>query len=108
MGAIDVALMNLTADGLNDLGPVTTRFATYAAFQIPVIANSLNLENYPQELAKGLFTVPHEDPQALANKILWLYNHPEARKNNARILYNYVTKNLTWGFVSKEIQNIIL
>ena len=107
MGAIDVALMNLTSDGLKDLGPVTTRLASYAAFQIPVIANSLHLENYPQELAKGLFTVPHEDPQALANKIIWLYNHPEARKNNARILYDFATKNLTWGFVSKEIQNII-
>jgi glycosyltransferase involved in cell wall biosynthesis len=107
IGAIDVALMNLTRIGLDDLGPITTRFATYAAFQIPVLTNSLYLENYPQELTKGLFTIPHEDPQALANKILWLYNHPEERKKNARILYDFVKKNLTWDFVSKEIKDII-
>lgn len=107
MGAIDVALMNLTADGLKDLGPVTTRFTTYAAFQIPVLANSLYLENYPQNLTKGLFTVPHEDPQAMKNMILWLYNHPKERKNNGRILFDFVTKNLTWDVVSKKILNII-
>ena len=107
IGAIDVALMNLTSVGLDDLGPVTTRFATYAVFQIPVLANSLYLENYPQELTKGLFTVPHEDPQAMGNMILWLYNHPKERKNNGRILFDFVTKNLTWDVVSKEILNII-
>ena len=107
MGAIDLALMNLTADGLKNLGPVTTRFATYAAFQIPVLANSLYLENYPQNLTKGLFTVPHEDPQAMKNMILWLYNHPKERKTNARILFDFVTKNLTWDVVSKEILDII-
>jgi glycosyltransferase involved in cell wall biosynthesis len=107
MGAIDLSLMNLTVRGLEDLGPITTRFGTYAAFQIPVIANNLHLKNYPQELTKGLFTVPHEDPQALANKILWLYDHPEERINNAGILYDFVTKNLTWDLVSKEIKDII-
>ena len=107
MGAIDLSLMNLTLKGLEDLGPITTRFATYAAFQIPVLANSLHLENYPQELTIGLFTIPHEDPQALANKIVWLYNHPEERKNKAMILFDFVTKNLTWNLISKEIQDII-
>jgi len=107
MGSIDIGLMNLTSIGLEDLGPITTRFATYAAFQIPVIANSLHLENYPKELTKALFTVPHEEPQAMADMILWLYSHPEERKNNARILYDYVTKSLTWDVVSKEILDII-
>jgi len=107
MGAIDISLMNLTFKGLEDLGPITTRFATYAAFHTPVIANSQYLENYPQELTSGLFTVPPEDPQALAHRILWLYGHSEERKNNAKSLYDFVTKNLTWDFVSKEIQDII-
>jgi glycosyltransferase involved in cell wall biosynthesis len=93
MGAIDISLMNLAA--------------TYAAFQIPVIANSLHLENYPQELTKGLFTVPHEDPQALANMIIWLYDHPEERNDHAKILYDFVSRNLTWDLVSKEIRDII-
>lgn len=107
MGAIDLSLMNLTVKGLEDLGPITTRFATYAAFQIPVIANSLYLKNYPYQLTKGLFVVHHEDPQALANKIIWLYYHPEERRNHAKILHDFVRENLTWDFVSKEIQDII-
>jgi glycosyltransferase involved in cell wall biosynthesis len=107
MGAIDVALMNLTAEGLKDLGPVTTRFATYAAFQIPVIANSLYIENYPDELVKGLYTVPHEDPNVLADKIFQLYNNPKDRKEKARILYRFVSEKMTWNAVSKNILKII-
>ena len=107
MGAIDVSLMNLTFKGLRDLGPITTRFATYAAFQIPVIANIEYLEHYHQGLTRGLFTVKHENPQELANMVLWLYHHPEERENKARILYDFVTKNLTWDLVSQEIKDII-
>jgi glycosyltransferase involved in cell wall biosynthesis len=107
MGAIDVALMNLTAEGLKDLGPVTTRFATYAAFQIPVIANSLYIENYPEELVKGLYTVPHEDPNILADIIFQLYKNPKDRKEKARILYKFVSEKMTWDAVSKNILKII-
>jgi glycosyltransferase involved in cell wall biosynthesis len=107
MGAIDLSLMNLTAKGLKDLGPITTRFATYASYEIPVIANSLYLNNYPYKLTRGLFTVPHEDPEALGNKMIWLYNHPKERNKHAKILYDFVTKNLTWNMVSKEIRDII-
>jgi len=107
MGAIDVGLMNLTKNGLQDLGPVTTRFATYAVFQMPVIANNLYLENYPEELAQGLSPVPPEDPHALADMILWLYNHPEEREARANILHDFVIKKLTWNAVTKEILEII-
>ena len=65
------------------------------------------LKHYPHEIAEGLFTVPHEDPEALADKIIWLYNHPEERNKNAKTLYDFVTKNLTWDIVSKEIRDII-
>ena len=107
LGAVDIALMNLTTQGLEDLGPVTTRFATYAAYQIPIIANSLYLENYPNEIAQGLFTVSHENPQALANMILCLYKNPEKRKNNAEVLNKYVLNSLTWKSVTKNILEIM-
>ena len=107
MGAIDVGLMNLTINGLTDGGPVTTRFATYAAFQMPVIANSLYIENYPDVLSQGLSLVPPEDPQALADMILWLYNHPKEREEKANILHDFVIKKLTWNAVTKEILEII-
>jgi len=107
MGAIDVGLINLTKNGLQDLGPVTTRFATYAAFQVPVIANNLYIEGYPYELTQGLFLVPPEDPRALADMIIWIYNHPEERKKRGNILHGFVIKNLTWDAVTKEILEIV-
>ncbi|TET69060.1 MAG: glycosyltransferase, partial [Candidatus Aminicenantes bacterium] len=107
MGAIDIGLMNLTKKGLKDGGPITTRFATYAAFQIPIIANNTYIENYPDEISQGLFLVPPEDPHALADMILWLYNHPKERKERANILHDFVVKKLTWNAVTKEILDII-
>jgi len=107
MAAVDIGLMNLTKKGLQDLGPVTTRFATYAAFQLPVIANNMYIEGYQDDLIQGLFLVPPEDPHALADMILWLYNHPKERKEKANILHDFVKKKLTWDAVTKEILEII-
>ena len=107
VGAVDVGLMNLTKKALQDLGPITTRFATYASFRIPVIANSMYLKYYPDELTEGLSIVPPEDPNALVNMILWLFNHSEKRKYRANILHNFVTKNLTWESVTEEILDIM-
>jgi glycosyltransferase involved in cell wall biosynthesis len=107
MGAIDVGLMNLTTVGLNDLGPITTRFATYATFRIPVIANTLFLNYYADDLTTGLSTVPHEDPYALAELIEYLYRQPEVRKKNASTLYEYVIKNLTWKSVAQDTMHIM-
>jgi len=107
MGTIDVGLMNLTKNGLQDLGPVTTRFATYAAFQLPIIANNMYIKGYPDDLTRGLSLVPPEDPRALADTILWLYNHPKERKEKANILHDFVIKKLTWDAVTKEILEII-
>lgn len=107
MGAIDVALMVLTKKGIQDLGPVTTRFATYAAFEMPVIANDVYIGDYPQELRNGLSLVPPEDAQALADTILWLYKHPKEREEKAKILHDFVVKKLTWNSVAGEILKII-
>jgi len=107
IGAVDVGLMNLTKKAVQEVGPVTTRFATYAAFKIPVIANGLYIENYPDEISLGLSLVPPEDPHALADMILWLYNHPEERKERANILHDFVQKKLTWNAVTKEILDVI-
>ena len=107
MGAIDVGLMVLTKKGIQDLGPITTRFATYAAFEMPVIANDVYIEDHPQELRDGLSLVPPQDSQALANTILWLYRHPKEREKKAKILHDFVVKKLTWNAVAGEILEII-
>jgi len=107
MEGVDVGLMNLTKKGLQDLGPVTTRFATYAAFKVPVIANDLYIGNYPQEIREGLSLVAPEDPHALADMIHWLYTHPRERKEKADILHDFVIRKLTWNAVTEDILEII-
>ena len=107
MGVIDIGLMNLTIDGLDDLGPITTRFSTYAAFGIPVIANTLYLDSYPDEIIKGLFTVPPEDPSALKDRIIHIYKNPKERREKASIIKNFAFKKLTWDATSKDILEII-
>jgi glycosyltransferase involved in cell wall biosynthesis len=107
MGAIDVGLMVLTKKGIQDLGPVTTRFATYAAYEMPVIVNDVSIEDYPHELKDGLSLVPPEDPKLLADMIFWLYHNPEERKEKAKILHDFVAKKLTWKSITKEILDIM-
>jgi glycosyltransferase involved in cell wall biosynthesis len=106
--AFDVGLLLRSKEGASRYGPVSTKLATYASFHLPVITAGLSLEGYPDELAQGLFLVPPENPQALADMILRLCNHPEEGKAKARNLHNFVIKNLTWESVTKEILDIIM
>lgn len=107
LGAFDIGLMNMTKVGLNDLGPFTTRFATYASFKIPVIANNFKMENTPKELTEGLYSVPPENPEALSDAIMWLSEHPEERMKRAEILFSYFINNLTWNQISNNILRFI-
>lgn len=107
IGAIDIGLISLTQKGLQDLGPITTRFATYSVFHIPLIGNSTFMENYPEKIRHGLSVVPPEDPEALSEMIIHLYRHPEERKEKGKILHDFVLKNLTWDSVTKEILDIM-
>lgn len=105
--AIDLGLMVLTKAGLKDLGPITTRFATYASYGIPVIGNTLYLENYPQEIIQALYKVPHENPHALSDKIINIYRSPKDRYERAKNLQNYAARKLTWNAVTTDILEVI-
>jgi glycosyltransferase involved in cell wall biosynthesis len=107
INAIDLGLMTLTREGLNDLGPITTRFATYASYGIPVIGNMLYLENYPKEIIKKLYTVPHENSCALSEKIIKIYNNPKERSKRAKSLQDYATNKLTWNAAAAEILEVV-
>lgn len=105
--ATDVGLLLLTKEDALRYGPVTTKLSTYAFYRLPVIAAGSSVEGYPEELAQGLSLVPPEDPQALADMILWLYHHPEEREEKAMILHDYAVKKLTWDATTKNILDII-
>lgn len=105
--AIDVGLLLRSREGTLRYGPLSTKFSTYAVYHLPIITAGFSMEGYPDELAQGLSLVPPEDPQALADMILWLYHHPEERKGKAKILHEFVVKKLTWDAVIKQILNIM-
>jgi glycosyltransferase involved in cell wall biosynthesis len=107
MGAMDVGLINLTKEGLRSGGPIPTRFATYAAFGVPVIVNDYMMEDYPDDLLRGLSLVPPEDSRALANVISWHYHHPKEIRENGQILRDYVLKKMTWNHVADEILKVM-
>ena len=107
LSAFDVGLLLRSKEGASRYGPLSTKFSTYAIYRLPIIAAGFSLEGYPDELEQGLSLVPPEDPHALADMILWLYNHPEERVERAKILYDFVIKRLTWNAVTKEILDII-
>jgi len=65
------------------------------------------IEGYQDDLIQGLSLVPPEDHRALADTILWLYNHPQERKEKANILHDFVVNKLTWNAVTKEILEIV-
>lgn len=105
--AFDIGLLIRSREGTFRYGPVSTKLSTYALFHLPVITAGLSLEGYPNELNQSLHLVPPKDPHFLADMILWLFNHPEERKYKAKILHDFVIKNLTWEAVTREILDII-
>jgi glycosyltransferase involved in cell wall biosynthesis len=105
--AFDVGLLLRSKEGASRYGPLSTKFSTYAVCRLPVIVAGSSFEGYPDELAQGLSMVPPEDPQALADTILWLYRHPKEREKKAKILHDFVVNKLTWDSVTGEILEII-
>lgn len=105
--AVDIGLSILNSRYSLRYGPVTTKLSTYAAYHLSVVTTGLSLEGYPDQLTHGLHLVTPEDPQALADTILWLYNHTEERQHRAQILHDFVINNLTWESVTEKILYII-
>ena len=105
--AMDVGLMPLIKAAALEHGPIHTKMATYAGFNLPVVTAGYSLEGYPQEVAQGVYLVPPEDTGALAALILKLYQHPEARQRKAAKLARYVAARLTWKAVAGDILTVM-
>jgi glycosyltransferase involved in cell wall biosynthesis len=101
--AMDVGLMPLTKAAALEHGPIHTKMATYASFNLPVVTAGYSLEGYPEEVRRGVWLVPPEDPAALAARILQLHQHPEEGEMMARSLNRYVMDRLTWKAVAADI-----
>jgi glycosyltransferase involved in cell wall biosynthesis len=100
--AFDIGLLCLTRKNSLRYGPITTKLSTYAVYDLAVISAGLSLEGYPDELVQGINLVPPEDPYALADKIIELYNDPKERRQKAKILHNFAREKLTWNAVTEE------
>jgi glycosyltransferase involved in cell wall biosynthesis len=105
--ALDLGLMNLTAEAAREHGPIHTKLATYGLFGLPVISAGFTLEGYPEEIKHSVFLIPPENPDDLAAMIFQLYRQPQLRRTAAITLHHYVLEKLTWKAVTADIIKII-
>ncbi|MCK9377143.1 MAG: glycosyltransferase [Syntrophobacterales bacterium] len=105
--AMDVGLMSLTPAAVLEHGPIHTKMATYASFNLPSITAGYSLEGYPAEVRRGVVLVPPGDPDALAAAILRLHQNPAEAARRARNLHHFVMNRLTWKAVAADILRIM-
>ena len=101
--AMDVGLMPLTKAAVLEHGPIHTKMATYASFNLPVVTAGFSLEGYPDEVQRGVHLAPPEDPAGLAAIILQLHRDPPEAARLAQALRRYVMHRLTWKAVAADI-----
>jgi len=101
--AMDVGLMPLTKAAVLEHGPIHTKMATYASFNLPVVTAGYSLEGYPKEIQSGVLLMPPEDAAALASIILHLRQNPSEAARIAQSLHRYVMHRLTWKAVASDI-----
>ena len=101
--ASDAGLIISTKKDVFRYGPISTKFPTYGAFNLPVIATGYHLKGYPEELSRGILLVEPENTEALANTILWVHEHSQEAIGKGIELNNYIRKNMTWDAISKQI-----
>jgi glycosyltransferase involved in cell wall biosynthesis len=100
---MDVGLMPLTKAAVLEHGPIHTKMATYASFNLPVVTAGYSLEGYPEEVRRGVLLMPPEDAAALAAIILQLQQNPAEAARLAQSLRRYVMNRLTWKAVASDI-----
>jgi colanic acid biosynthesis glycosyl transferase WcaI len=105
--AFDIGLLILTKKHATIAGPVHTKLSTYAMYGLPIVTAGFSLKGYPERLVQGLYLVPPENPSAIAEKIIHIYNNPNERGEKAKILNDYAIEKLTWNAASAEILKII-
>ena len=101
--AMDVGLMPLTKTAVLEHGPIHTKMATYASFNLPVVTAGYSLEGYPEEVQSAILLMPPEDAAALAAIILQLQQNPSEAARIAQSLRRYVMNHLTWKAVVSDI-----
>ena len=105
--AMDVALMPLTKAAVLEHGPIHTKMATYASFNLPVVTAGYSLEGYPEEVQRGVLLMAPEDAAGLAAIILQLHQNPSEAVRLAQSLRRFVMNRLTWKAVAADIMAIM-
>ncbi|MFA5112260.1 MAG: glycosyltransferase [Desulfobaccales bacterium] len=105
--AMDVGLMSLTPAAVLEHGPIHTKMATYASFNLPSVTAGYSLEGYPEEVRRGVVLVPPGDPDTLATAILRLHQYPAEAARRAQDLRQFVMERLTWKAVAADILSIM-
>jgi glycosyltransferase involved in cell wall biosynthesis len=105
--AMDVGLMPLTKTAALEHGPIHTKMATYASFNLPVVTAGYSLEGYPEEIRSAVLLMPPEDATALAAIILRLQQNPAEAVRLAQSLRRYVMNRLTWKAVAADILTVM-
>jgi glycosyltransferase involved in cell wall biosynthesis len=101
--ATDLALMPLTKAAALEHGPIHTKMATYASFNLPVVTAGYSLHGYPEEVQRGVLLMPPEDAAGLAAIILQVHQNPSEAARRAHSLRRYVMDRLTWKDVAADI-----
>ena len=105
--AMDVGLMPLTEAAALEHGPIHTKMATYASFNLPVVTSGIFPGGLPgRGAARGPADAP-EDAAVLATIILQLQQNPSEAARLAQSLRRYVLKRLTWKAVAADILAIM-
>ena len=95
--------MPLTKAAALEHGPIHTKMATYASFNLPVVTAGYSLEGYPDEVQRGVLLMPPEDAAGLSAIILHLQHNPSEAARLAQSLRRYVMNRLTWKAVAADI-----
>jgi glycosyltransferase involved in cell wall biosynthesis len=107
MPAIDIGLQIATKETAAQFGPTATKMATYALYRLLVLATGFSLKGYPEELQQSVCLIPPQNPQALSDRISWMYRHRDEMARIAANLHDFVAHRLTWHCVSRQIIDIM-
>jgi len=101
--AMDLGLVTMNSKVAARYGPITTKVPTYGAFRVPVVTSGNSWEGHPTVFEKSVYLIPPQDPIALSDLIVYLYQNKKDRQEKAGSFCAYVQENMTWTTIAGRI-----